>query len=145
MNFINKRLKNEEPLRNDGFFTEGTISRSDAVEVVDSMLFAAKDDPEKNKIIYLAKLIENASFDSQIRTGLLHFLCKKFESLTYQQLCIIKMIIENKYPLSLKSVMETPRLTEEPVPLRSRISRISLLWTVSSKRQDIRDSRFACP
>ena len=122
VDFVDKRLKKGETLRNDGFFPEGTVSRSDAVEVVDAMLFTARDEWQEQKIQYLAKLIENASFDSQIRAGLLHFLCKKFESLTYRQLCIIKMVIENKYPLSLKSVVETPWLTEEPVPLLSKDS-----------------------
>ena len=30
------------------------------------------------------------------------------------------MIIENKYPLSLKSTVETPWLTEEPMPMLSK-------------------------
>ena len=79
---------------------------------------------------YLAKLIKNASFDSQIHAGLVHFLCKQFESLTYRQLCIIKMIIENKYPLSLKSSAETPWLTGEPVPLLSKNSMPTLVECV---------------
>ena len=130
VDYVEKRLKEGETLRNDGFFTEGTVYRSDAVEVVDSMFFMARDVPEKKKIPYLAKLIENASFDSQIHAGLVHFLCKQFESLTYRQLCIIKMIIENKYPLSLKSSAETPWLTEEPVPLLSKNSMPTLVECV---------------
>ena len=131
VDFVEKRLKKGGELRNDGFFTEGTRSRSDAVEIVDSMLFTARDDPQEQKIQYLAKLIENTSFDSQIQVGLFHFLCKEFESLTYQQLCIIKMLIENKYPLSLKSIEETPWLSKEPVPLLSEGSLPTLLQCVS--------------
>ena len=131
VDFVETRLKKGETLRNDGFFTEGTISRSDAVEVVDSMLFTARDDPQEQKIQYLAKLYENASFDSHIHAGLLHFLCKEFESITYRQLCIIKMIIENKYPLSLKSTVETPWLTEHPMPLLSQDSLPTLIECIS--------------
>ena len=131
VDLVEKRLKDGETLRNDGFFTEGTASRSDAVEVVDSMLFTARDDPQPQKIQYLAKLIENACFDSQIHVGLLHFLCKDFESLTYRQLCIIKMIIENDHPLSLKSSAETPWLSEKPVPLLSQGSMPTLVECVN--------------
>lgn len=120
VDFIEKRLKDGEKLRDDGFFSAGTMSRSDAVEVVDSMLFTVEDDPQEQKIPYMARLIENGCFDASIHPGLLHFLYKESKSLTYRQLCILKMIIENKYPLSLKSTVETPWLTGEPMPTRSK-------------------------
>ena len=98
VDFIEKRLKEGEKPRGDGFFSEGTITRSDAVEVVDSMLFAVEDDPQEKKIPYMAHLIENGCFDASIHPGLLHFLYKESKSLTYRQLCILKLIIENKVP-----------------------------------------------
>lgn len=131
VDFIEKRLKNGEKLRDDGFFTEGTISRSDAVEVVDSMLFTVEDDPQEQKIPYMAHLIENGCFDASIHPGLLHFLYKESKSLTYRQLCILKMIIENKYPLSLKSTVETPWLSVDPVPLLSKDSFPTLVECVN--------------
>ena len=127
---IRCRLKKGEILRDDGFFPH-TIDRSYAEEAFESVLLKAQDEPEEKKIRYLGKLFENACFDSQIHPGLLHFLCKEFESLTYRQLCIIKMLIENKYPLSLKSSAETPWLTEEPVPLLSHDSMPTLVECVS--------------
>ncbi len=89
---IRRRFKKGETLRDDGFFTHA-VDRSYAAETFESMLLKARDEPEEKKIPYLAKLFENASFDSQIHPGLLHFLCKEFESITYRQLCIIKMIV----------------------------------------------------
>lgn len=120
VDFIEKRLKDGEKLRDDVFFSEGTISRSDAVEVVDSMLFTVEDDPQEQKIPYMAHLIENGCFDKNIHPGLLHFLYKESKSLTYRQLCILKMIIENKYPLSPKSIVQTPWFTEVPRPMLSK-------------------------
>ena len=127
---IKCRLENGETLRDDGFFTR-IVDGCYAEETIESVMLKARDEPEKKKIPYLAKLFENACFDSQIHPGLLHFLCKEFESLTYRQLCIIKMIIENKYPLSLKSSVETPWLTEQPVPLLSHDSMPTLVECVS--------------
>ena len=130
LNGIRYRLENDEELRDDGFFTR-TVDRSYAEETFESVLLKTRDESEEKKIPYLGKLYENACFDSQIHAGLLHFLCKEFESLTYRQLCIIKMIIENKYPLSLKSTVETPWLTEEPTPLLSQDSLPTLVECVS--------------
>ena len=120
VDFIEKRLKDGEKLREDGFFSEGTISRSDAVEVVDSMLFTVEDDPQEQKIPYMAHLIENGCFDASIHPGLLHFLYKESKSLTYRQLCILKLIIENKYPLGLKSTVDPSPLTEDLMPMFSK-------------------------
>ena len=60
------------------FFSEGTFSRSDAVEVVDSMLFAVEDDPQEKKIRYMAHLIENASFRSSISADTACYYLKVF-------------------------------------------------------------------
>ena len=127
---IYRRREKGEQFRDDGFFTR-TIDRSYAEEALESVLLKARDEPEEKKIPYLGKLFENACFDSQIHAGLLHFLCKEFETLTYRQLCILKMIIENKYPLSLKSTVETPWLTEERMPLLSQDSFPTLIECVN--------------
>ena len=42
VDFIEKRLKERETLRNDGFFSEGTVTRSDAMEVVDSIVLPSE-------------------------------------------------------------------------------------------------------
>ena len=96
VDFIEKRLKEGEKLRNDGFFSEGTISRSDAVEVVDSMLFAVEDDPQEKKIPYMAHLIENASFRSSLSADTACYYLKIFGDLTYRQLCMINIAVREK-------------------------------------------------
>ena len=143
LNGIKPRLKDEE-LRDDGFF-ERTIDRSYAEEAFEAVLLKAQDEHEEKKIPYLGKLFENACFDSQIHPGLLNILCKDFESLTYRQLCIIKMIIENKYPLSLKSTVETPWLTTERMPLLSEGAFPTLVECVSLGHRGYIDYELSPP
>ena len=114
LNEIRRRLEDGERLRDDGFFDK-TIDRSDAEEVFEAVLLKVRDEPEEKKIPYMGSLFANACFDHGLDSGLLHFLCKDFESLTYRQICIIKVIIENKYPLSFKSVVERT-FPEDPIP-----------------------------
>ena len=99
VDFIDKRLKVGEKLRDDGFFSEGTISRSDAVEVVDSMLFTVEDDPQEKKIKYIAHLIENTSFNSNISADTACYYLKVFGGLTYRQICIMTLAITEKKEL----------------------------------------------
>ena len=144
LNGIKHRLENDEKLRDDGFF-ERTIDRSNAEESFEAVLLKAQDEFEEKKIPYLGKLFENACFDSQIHAGLLHILCKDFESLTYRQLCIIKMIIENKHPLSLKSTVETPWLTADRMPLLSEDAFPTLVECVSLGHRGYIDFKLSPP
>ena len=83
---------------------ERTIDRSYAEEALESVLLKAQDEFEEKKIPYLGKLFENALLRFTIHCRFIkHSIPKILNPLTYRQLCIIKMIIENKYPLSLKS------------------------------------------
>lgn len=105
LNEIQRRLEGGEKLRDDGFFDK-TINRSDAEEVFEEVLLKARDAPQEKKIPYIGSLLENGCFDAGIDSGTLHFLCKESESLTYRQLCIIKIaneIRERGYPLRSES------------------------------------------
>ena len=99
VDFIDKRLKAGEHLRDDGFFSQGTISRSDAVEVVDSMLFTVEDDPQEKKIPYMAHLIESAAFKSSLSADTACYYLKVFGDLTYRQICIMNLAIREKKEL----------------------------------------------
>lgn len=113
LNGIRRRLKNGEKLRNDGFF-EREVDRAYAAEALETVLLKSRDEPEEKKIPYLAKLFEETCFNSKIDSDTLHFLCKEFESLTYRQLCIIKMVNEKKYILREKSIQEDPQFKTAP-------------------------------
>lgn len=111
LNGIKRRLENGEKLRDDGFF-ERKIDRSYAEETLESVLLKARDEPEEKKIPYLGKLFENGCFDSSLDSGTLHYICKESENLTYQQLCIIKIVNEkNEKKYSFRNTsLRTPSL-----------------------------------
>ena len=108
LNGIRCRLEDGETLRDDGFF-EREIDRSYATEALETVLLKSRDESEEKKIPYLGKLFEEACFNSKIDSGTVHFLCKESESLTYRQLCIIKMVNEKEYRLREKSIKEDPQ------------------------------------
>lgn len=109
VDFIDKRLRDGEKLRDDGFISGGTISRSDAVEVVDSMLFIVGDETQEKKIPYMAHLIENAAFKSSLSADTACYYLKVFGDLTYRQICIINLSVREKkelFPFRDKSYIE---------------------------------------
>lgn len=113
LNEIRRRLEDGERLRDDGFFDK-TVDRSDAEEVFEDVLLKARDEPQEKKIPYIGSLFENGCFDTSIDSGTLHFLCQESESLTYRQLCIIKIANEKKYKLRYVSVEGHNRHKKEP-------------------------------
>ena len=103
LNEIRQRLEDGEKLRDDGFFDKTIEDRCDAEEVLEAVLLKARDEPEEKKTIHIGGLFENGCFDSKIDSSTLHFLCKESENLTYQQLCIIKIVNEkNKKKYSFR-------------------------------------------
>ena len=60
----------------------------------EEVLLKARDEPQEKKIPYIGSLFSHGCFDASIDSGTLHFLCKESENLTYQQLCIIKIVNE---------------------------------------------------
>ena len=97
---INRRLKEGDALRNDDFFDEKRAGRSDAEEVVESVLLKAQREPEERKIRYMGFSFSSIAFDSQISVQMAHQLTKIAEQLTYRQLCILKLSeVKDRYEL----------------------------------------------
>ncbi len=88
---IRKRRASGENLREDGFFDEKPTGRSDAAEVVESVLLKVQREPEEKKIQYMGYLLSSIAFDPEIGVHLAHWLTKASEQLTYRQLCILKL------------------------------------------------------
>ena len=88
---IRKRRASGENLREDGFFDEKPTGKSDAVEVVESVLLKVQREPEEKKIEYMGYLLSSIAFDQQIGVHMAHQLVKAAEQLTYRQLCILKL------------------------------------------------------
>lgn len=88
---INRRLKEGDALRNDGFFNEKQTGRSDAEEVAESVLLKVQREPEEKKIPYMGYLFASIAFDPEISVLMAHQLTKAAEALTYRQFCILKL------------------------------------------------------
>ena len=88
---IHKRLKSGENLRDDGFFDNMNAGRSDAGEILESVVLKAQRETEEKKIQYMGYLYSNIAFNSQIDVHTAHKFINIAEELTYRQLCIIKL------------------------------------------------------
>lgn len=88
---ISARTQRGERLRDDGYFEKRHNGRSDAEEVAESVLLKSQREAEERKIPYLAYLVGNIAFDRSISGAMAHQIIKAAESLTYRQLCIMKI------------------------------------------------------
>ena len=97
---INRRLKNGDLLREDGFFDAKHPGRSDAEEVLESVLLKAQREPEEKKIRHLGLLYSSLPFNPEISLPYINQLINVAEQLTYRQLCILKLCdVKDKYNL----------------------------------------------
>ena len=104
---IRKRRASGENLRDDGFFDEKPAGRSDAAEVVESVLLKVQREPEEKKIPYMGYLISSIPFEQQISVHMAHQLIKAAEQLTYRQLCILKLCgVKDKFGLRSNNYRE---------------------------------------
>ena len=91
---ISERIEGGGEVRQDGFFDLGDGGRSDATEVWESVLMKSQREPEELKLPYMAHLLSSLAFDSGISVNMAHQLTKAAETLTYRQLCIMKLVSE---------------------------------------------------
>ena len=80
-----------ERCRDDGFFDAGGGGRSDAEEVWESTLLKSQREAEEKKLPYMAHLLANLAFNTEISTPMAHQMTKAAESMTYRQLCILQL------------------------------------------------------
>jgi len=85
------RIKKGETIRSDGFFDENNSGRSNAEELAESVLLKSQREPEEKKIPLLAHLLANISFSAEISVALGEQMIKATDSLTYRQLCILRL------------------------------------------------------
>lgn len=88
---ISERIKNGETIRSDGFFDSNELGRSKADELAESVLLKSQREPEEKKIPLLAHLLANVSFRPEISVSLGEQMIKVADSLTYRQLCILRL------------------------------------------------------
>lgn len=105
---IDKILKNEQSgrvLRDDNFFTAEPNMRSDSEEIFEGVILKAQKEYEENKIKYYGNLLGNISCDKNITKQFAHQLIKLAENLSYNQLCLLKIIniANNQKKIDLRS------------------------------------------
>ena len=88
---IQKRLEAGERVRNDGFFDSAGAGRSDAEEVIESVLLKSQREPEERKLPYMALLLSSIAFDKRISAEMAHQITKAASDMTFRQLCILRM------------------------------------------------------
>lgn len=97
---INQRIKKNEAIRNDGFFNENQFVRSNAEELAESVLLKSQREAEEKKIPLLAHLLANICFSTEINVALGQQMIKATDTLTYRQLCILRLVAMNaNFPL----------------------------------------------
>ena len=88
---IVERCRDGESVRDDGFFDAGGGGRSDAEEVWESTLLKSQREAEEKKLPYMAHLLANLAFNTEISAAMAHQMTKAAESMTYRQLCILQL------------------------------------------------------
>ena len=86
---LKSKLDRGSTLRDDGFFDTQPDGRSNAEEVLESVLRKAQTEYEERKLPYIARLWSNACLDEILVPDMLNYLVKLAEQLTYRQLAII--------------------------------------------------------
>ena len=109
---IVERCGNGERVRDDGFFGTGGGERSDAEEVWESTLQKSQREAEEKKLTYMAHLLANLAFNTEISAAMAHQMTKAAESMTYRQLCI----------LHLSATKEKVRFTQAKLRRRKELS-----------------------
>ena len=93
---IVERCRNGESVRDDGFFDSGGDGRSDAEEVWESTLLKSQREPEEKKLPYMAHLLANLAFNSEISAAMAHQMTKAAESMTFRQFCILQLSVQRE-------------------------------------------------
>lgn len=87
---IRRRMDNRDALRGDDFFNRNQ-KRSNAEEVFEGALLAAKNSHEEKKAIYLGNLFANVCFDQTCSKEEANFQLNQSQSLTYAQFCLLQI------------------------------------------------------
>lgn len=105
---IDKILKNEslgKTLRQDDFFKKSINERSIAEEVFEGIILKAQKEYEENKIKYYGNLLGNITCDETVDKVYANQLIRLAESLSYNQLCVLKVIkLSSQKKINLRNV-----------------------------------------
>ncbi len=88
---IIKRLENDEVF-NDYFRLSEKSTKKEAMGLLEDLFIKVKNDYDDKKSEYYAKLMENICFEPNLEPDEAHYLLKLFESLSFRQLTILKIV-----------------------------------------------------
>jgi hypothetical protein len=77
--------------RSDELFVEYVTGRSGAVEITESVVRAAQDDPEERKLAYYANQLARNFYYQNVDAGMAHQITALARSLSYRQLCFLAL------------------------------------------------------
>ena len=104
---IDKILKNEQKgkaIRQDSFFNSTSNERSAAEEIFEGIILKAQKEYEENKIKFYGNLLGNIACDESIDKVYANQLIRLAENLSYNQLCILKVIkLSNLKAINLRN------------------------------------------
>lgn len=90
---INANIEAGKLIRDDGFFEDEEGNRAPGEEILEGILLVAQREYEEKKLKYLGNLYANIVFEKEISPQNANALIKVAESLTYRQLCAIRVIV----------------------------------------------------
>lgn len=93
---ISINLQDEKSLRDDDFFESDSEGRSEADEILESVLIKCKNEPQEKKLRYVANIFANTAFRKDISASDAYYLVQISEELTYRQLCLISLVEKGK-------------------------------------------------
>jgi hypothetical protein len=104
---IRQNVQQGQRVRQDEFFEEELGERSTADEVFEGVLLAAQREPQEKKIRFYGNLVANIAFHPEIDRDQATFLISLGESLSYRQLCLLRLFaVNNKFRLREKDYRE---------------------------------------
>lgn len=91
-------------VRDDGFFSGSSATRSSGEEVIEAVMNVARDTHEEKKLKYLGNLLAQIAVSKEINRSLAHELISVASGLSYTQMCILCIAVnKERYELRQKN------------------------------------------
>jgi hypothetical protein len=83
-------------VRDDGFFSGSSATRSSGEEVIEAVMNAARDTHEEKKLKYLGNLLAQIAVSNEINRSLANELINVSSAMSYTQLCILSITLNKR-------------------------------------------------
>ncbi|UNK19614.1 hypothetical protein MNQ98_06165 [Paenibacillus sp. N3/727] len=117
------------PRDDDRFFASNENYRSSAEEIFEGVLTKCKLEHEQKKSNYISNLFVNVAFE-KVSVAQANFLLKLVGTMTYRQLCLIKLFYQNKNNVLGLKTTETVMFFSENISILQEIFELTQLGLV---------------